>query len=318
MTNTCNDKYDHWYSWWLLPSCYAAADLYFVAVSTSTAQQHFQDGTKQLCDCRCEDSDYAICTAGQKTCQKVRGVGVFDNKNCGGCGFDCGSKAHCADAQCICNPAPPTPNQCGNMCLDFQTHPRNCGRCGNVCPSGYCYKGACFDPPPDADQCYPVNAISNGDFSNGISGWSVTSAQYAFTWSLVAGRSSSTRAVSMSPSQNGGYPESPDDYLMVKTTIRLCPGVPYKIDFQIKASYDFWAFLFITVGTSSQYPTINGWNVWTFQGPYDLPVFNKGDPGVTEAADGSLQVPLTVGFYVGREHTDSFQITEIAVYSTGS
>ncbi len=54
------------------------------------------------------------------------------------------------------------------------THLRNCGRCGNVCASRYCYEGACFTPPTNTDKCYPVDAVQNGDFSNGFANWTVS------------------------------------------------------------------------------------------------------------------------------------------------
>ena len=318
MLNSCNNDYDHWYSSWLLPGCYAAADLYFVAVSGKSAQQHFQKGSKQLCDCQCADSDLAICTAGAKTCQRVRGVGANDSENCGGCGFDCGSKAHCSNAQCICNPAPPTPNQCGNMCLDFLTHPRHCGGCNNVCASGYCYQGACFTPPDNSDKCYPVNAITNGDFTNELTGWSVT-AGYPFTYSVSTGQTAQKKTLYMTPSQTGGFMESPWDSLTATTTLRLCPGTSYKLDFQVNVSYPN-IMVSIQAGTTwvTSGAAINGLNVWSAQGPYDLPVFNAGDPGTTEADDGSLRVQLSISFFVVRDTRFHYQLTDVAVYSTGS
>ena len=318
MINSCNDDYDHWYSSWLLPGCYAAADLYYYAVSGKTAQQHFQSGSSQLCNCNCADSEYAICTSGAKTCQKVRGIGANDNQNCGGCGFDCGSRAHCENAQCLCNPVPPTPNQCGNMCLDFMTHPRNCGGCGNVCPSGYCYKGACFDPPADSDQCYPVNAITNGDFSNGLTGWTL-GAEYPFSSAVVAGQTSNEKALSLNPSQTANVMEGPYDFLSVTTTLRLCPGTPYKIDFWVWVP-DPTALLSIQVGSVyvTRFTAFSSRNVWVAQGPYDIPAFNEGDEGTTVAEDGSLHVSLTIGFFVGRSSSYFFKLSDIAVYSTGS
>jgi hypothetical protein len=321
MINSCNDKYDHWYSSWLLPGCYAAADLYYIAVSGKTAQQHFQDGSKQLCDCKCADSNFAICTSGAKTCQRVRGIGANDDKNCGGCGFDCGSKAQCADAQCICKPAPPTPNQCGNVCLDFMTHPRHCGRCNNVCDSGYCYQGQCFTPPENPDKCYPVNAITNGDFSNGFAGWTITSGEYPFVYSLTTGTTASKKAVTMTMNQNQGYPEGPWDSLIARTTLRLCPGVQYKLDFQVWVN-DPTTALYIrvggtVVGTNPLGEPVNGQNVWSFQGPYDLPVFNKGDAGTAEADDFSLHATLEIQFFASRDTRYAYKLTDVAVYTTG-
>ncbi len=323
MINSCNDKYDHWYSSWLLPGCYAAADLYFIAVSGKTAQEHFQSGSKQLCDCKCADSDFAICTAGSKTCQRVRGVGNNDSKNCGGCGQDCGSRAHCENAQCLCNPVAPTPNQCGNMCLDFQTHPRHCGNCNTICPSGYCYKGACFTPPDDTDQCYPVNAITNGDFLSGLTGWTITGTDYPFTYNVGVGQNMFKRALYMSPSQNGavtgGFMESPYDVLTATTTLRLCPGTAYKLDFQAWNPSSFTT-LIVNVGNTAltgEFDIMSAVNVWSAQGPFDLPVFNTGDAGTTTAADGSLRVSLSIGFFIGRASSYVLKLTDVAVYSTG-
>ncbi len=322
MINSCNDNYDHWYNSWLLPGCWAAADIYFAAVSGKSAQEHFQSGSKQLCNCKCADSDFAICTAGAKVCQRVRGIGANDSKNCGGCGQDCGSRAHCENAQCLCNPVAPTPNQCGNICLDFQTHPRHCGDCNTGCLSGYCYKGACFTPPDDTDQCYPVNAITNGDFMNGLTGWTVTGTEYPFTYDVGLGQTLAKRALHMSPSQTGvtgGFIESPFDVLGAATTLHLCPGTAYKLDFQAWSPSSVTT-LILTIGgrlMDGNLVPISGVNVWSAQGPFDLPVFNTGDAGTTTAADGSLSVSLSIAFFVSRVSSYVLKLTDVAVYSTG-
>lgn len=320
MINTCNNKYDHWYSWWLLPSCYAAADLYFVAVSTDTAQEHFQSGSNDVCACRCADADSAICAPETKTCQRVRGIGNNDSKNCGGCGRDCGPRAHCSDGQCLCNPAPPTPDQCGNMCLDFLTHPRHCGRCNNVCPKGYCYQGACFTPPENADKCYPVDAVTNGDFSAGLTGWSVSSASGArINYNIGAGVNGNGNSLATFPTQPTKFTDSRWDTIGVSTTLRLCAGVQYKLDFQTYTNDPMmWASVIVGGHTISEQPTSVGpLNAWAAQGPYTLPIFKKGDAGTSQGDGFFLNVPLYIGFFGNRDTDYSTRLADVAVYSTG-
>ncbi len=317
MANSCNVWFDHWYDFFLLPGCYAAADLYFAAVSGGTAAGHFQDGSNKLCNCQCADSNLAICTPQGKTCQRVRGVGASDSQNCGGCGQDCGDKAYCSDAVCRCKPVPPTPNQCGNMCLDFKTHPRNCGACGNVCASGYCYQGACFTPPADTDICYPVYAVTNGDFTSGLTGWAVPSTSTMIEGIVVEGPTSGTNALSM-----WGVDLSPFSKTLIaltaQTTLRLCPGVQYKLEFQVWA-LNTVAVLSIGIGDKNLVDgeEVPDESVWLPKGPYTLPIFNKGDAGTSE--DGLfLDVGLNITFSSVTKVALVYMIADVVVYSTGS
>ncbi len=52
------------YDKWLRPGCHAAADLYNVAVSGSTFQSYFQEGSKLECDSKCMDPYSLECTKG--------------------------------------------------------------------------------------------------------------------------------------------------------------------------------------------------------------------------------------------------------------
>jgi hypothetical protein len=76
MRDQCSNKYNRWYNSWLRPGCYAAADIYYFAVSGESAQKHFQDGSKEDCACVCADPNKAVCTGGG-SCQQVRGVGLI-------------------------------------------------------------------------------------------------------------------------------------------------------------------------------------------------------------------------------------------------
>ena len=321
MTNSCNNWYDHWYSFYLLPGCYAAADLYYAAVSGDKAAAHFQDGSGDLCNCQCADSNLVICSATGKTCQRVRGVGASDSQNCGGCGWDCGNNAMCSNAVCRCKPAPPTPNQCGNLCLDFKTHPRNCGACGNVCASGYCYQGACFTPPADIDICYPVNAITNCDFTNGLTGWSTLSAgHFLEVPSVDVGQTPLKKALSLTGLWQpiGTDLWNSERGVTVSTTLRLCSGVQYKLDFSMYTETSDASFSVNLGGkTIVDFQKILYTGTWLSKGPYTLPVFNTGDDGTSE--DGLfLDVALHIFFW--GETWPAWplsKLTDFAVYSTG-
>ncbi|AEO66326.1 uncharacterized protein THITE_2128403 [Thermothielavioides terrestris NRRL 8126] len=290
MLDTCASKYDHWYNFFLRPGCEAAADLYYWAVTGETAQSHFQSGSKAECSCNCADGNSAVCTPGG-ICQKVRGPGANDSGNCGGCGRNCGPKAHCQDGNCVCNPAPPTPDQCGSLCLDFMTHPRNCGGCGNVCASGYCYEGACFTPPAHPDQCYPVDAVRNGDFSNGTAYWTTVGAELA-------------EAVSGSvplPTISGNPPPS---YLVIfmdwsteaviSQTVRMCPGVQYQLDFLAAAARTFGFTITLGGQVVVDHSPISNTGGWFSQGPFDLPVLAAGEAGTTQGDDFFLETELAI------------------------
>ena len=74
----------------------------------------------------------------------------IDTTNCGACGTMCASPAggtvSCAAAggtySCAvsCNASL---THCGGACVDLQTDPSNCGRCGHGCVGGTCAAGAC-------------------------------------------------------------------------------------------------------------------------------------------------------------------------------
>ena len=78
---------------------------------------------------------------------------LFDPSNCGACGTVCGAQSHSAKVACVskvctiagcaagfgdCN------GNFGDGCeIAFATDAKNCGSCGNTCPSGMCVSGVC-------------------------------------------------------------------------------------------------------------------------------------------------------------------------------
>ncbi len=72
---------------------------------------------------------------------------------CGDCDTECnGATPVCAPAgggsfECVPVCDPPLTN-CSGTCVDLDTDPRNCGICGNVCPSGVCVDGICQGATP--------------------------------------------------------------------------------------------------------------------------------------------------------------------------
>lgn len=126
-----------------------------LAISTQGRRDAFASPTSDRCGCVCESSTPNLCTiGGSPQCISVRSR---DPNNCVSCGATCPHGTHCAgDHRAY------SVNHCGNMCLNFLTHPRNYGGCGNVCDSGYCWQGQCYNLPPDV--CVPVDGFMNGGF----------------------------------------------------------------------------------------------------------------------------------------------------------
>lgn len=64
---------------------------------------------------------------------------------CGDCNTRCQPQEFCkaVDDGFACVPCDPPLSRCGNTCVNLNTDPFNCGRCGNVCPSRLCQGGQC-------------------------------------------------------------------------------------------------------------------------------------------------------------------------------
>jgi hypothetical protein len=77
-----------------------------------------------------------------------------DPNNCGMCNRQCPTGTACNNGNCACPGSGldggaslslcPTPN--GNVCVDLQSDPNNCGWCGRSCGSGACVNGSCQCP----------------------------------------------------------------------------------------------------------------------------------------------------------------------------
>jgi hypothetical protein len=183
------------YSWiWFTirrAACECAASFYAWVVTTHFGADAFKEANSERCDAYCPGGnplchgqcltytgndnnncggcDYKCNTGMHYECQSGQCVCTADiqndSSNCGGCGRTCPYKTHCSGAACVCND-----DQCGNLCVALQSHPRNCGSCGHVCSTGYCFEGQCVDvsglatSTDSAPVCYPTDAVKNGGF----------------------------------------------------------------------------------------------------------------------------------------------------------
>ncbi|KZV96551.1 hypothetical protein EXIGLDRAFT_732982 [Exidia glandulosa HHB12029] len=151
-----------------------------------------------------------------------------DSNHCGGCGNVCPRGTKCGGGQCVC-----AKDQCGNLCLDFQTHPRNCGACGTVCPSGICHNGACYTPDPsepvDPNVCVKKDAIVNGGFDNGTIGYGWDPVTVTGTTNIGYGFDAG--ATSAPNSANIGIYNG---YVELDQQMTLCPSTEYAFTFNVR------------------------------------------------------------------------------------
>ncbi|SMR58426.1 unnamed protein product [Zymoseptoria tritici ST99CH_1E4] len=209
------DELNHWYTWAFYRTCLATADFYYWTVTGDAARGAFNDATKDRCECKCPNN-LTLCpktSGGGVTCTDTTST---DMQNCGGCARKCPARARCSGGSCIC-----PIDTCGNRCTDFQSSSNNCGSCGNVCASGYCYKGQCYDPP--ADTCTTASGFSNGDFARGGDGW---------TFGTLTGVAFDPVADDTASLQIGFRSQLLKKLTRTfETEVEMCPGVEYDLTF---------------------------------------------------------------------------------------
>jgi hypothetical protein len=162
-----------------------------------------------------------------------------DSANCGGCDWKCPYKTHCSSGGCVCDD-----HRCGNTCLNLRNNPRNCGACGNVCASGFCYQGRCYESPEEPAVCITGEAFRNGRFLNGNrTGWSaapgpLSTGQMQFDVAFaVPDPTKSLRdgyITQITPIQSGSYMSGSKVQVDLSSQVRLCPGVAYDLNVMVR------------------------------------------------------------------------------------
>ncbi|KAH4076662.1 hypothetical protein HBI56_123050 [Parastagonospora nodorum] len=216
---------DHWYSYPLYLGCLNTALFYYSVVSSVAGQMAFYSANTDRCRCFCTGSTPDGCMVkGQFQCLNVKSNDV---NNCGACGRTCPQGSRCEGGQCKC-PA----EQCGDRCVSLSSHPKNCGSCGRVSPSGYCVQGQPYTPPA---FCSRGNAFRNGNFANGGNDWSAQivsgGGNSRFDVGFDGGAEDADRSVGIFSlyAPNGGA--------NLKTSLKMCPKLAYKLGFQIRRPY---------------------------------------------------------------------------------
>ncbi|KAM5349929.1 hypothetical protein ACJ41O_006434 [Fusarium nematophilum] len=158
MRGKCWDAISWWFPW-LYFACLGMSDWYNFVVSSWIDVNAFYTANKERCECSCPLSSSPVPVHShrgrrQPELRRMQAGVSYRTK--------------CAGGRCVC-----TEEQCGNLCVSWNSHPRHCGGCGNVCPSQYCYKRQCWEPPEVINQYYPTEGVTNGAFDDEFNGWHI-------------------------------------------------------------------------------------------------------------------------------------------------
>lgn len=264
--------------------------------------------------CRRRCANGHSCRSGQCVCTADI---MNDSNHCGGCGNVCPRGTRCGGGQCVC-----AKDQCGNLCLDFQTHPRNCGGCGNVCPSGICHLGQCYTPtePDDPTVCRLKDGVVNGGFDNATLGYG---------WDVVTQTGQSNAGYGF----DGGASSSPNSaaisilngYLEIHQKVQLCPNTEYALTYNIRkvggtpGAYCVSAAVAAGQNTGAKVLPVNGG--WESVGPMFIQVGQKSPwsrpwDSITFSDDGVFAYAnLGIGMSCsGASAWSTFRIDDVSIY----
>ncbi|KXJ96287.1 hypothetical protein Micbo1qcDRAFT_170134 [Microdochium bolleyi] len=333
--------------------CDFEAKFYVAVVSTYKGGDAFKEATAARCgaycqngapfcgggsrqcvsstdDNNCEECGSSCNTAAKFACRGSKCTCIADvrndNKNCGGCGNVCPFKTKCGGGSCNC-----VDDRCGNLCVDFKTHPRNCGACGVVCQSGFCWQGKCLDPltlptptgnaPP---VCLATDAVKNGGFDNLENGGAS-----ATSWFLKAQSGGASLAfVGSGNSQSGSNAAvlttvmpsvlKFSNRVSMAQTITLCAGKQYELTFKasfprlslvpLRISLEGSAVDPIFLGSASWMPNAEGYRGY---GPFPFTVPTAADGSVSLQRDLVFDVRASA---ISLPQYGSVTIDEVSIY----
>lgn len=121
--------------------------------------------------------------------------------------------------------------------MSLSSHPKNCGQCGRVSPSGYCVQGQPYTPPA---FCSRGNGFRNGNFKDGANSWSASfsnSAGSAFEVGFDGGAEDADRLDGILTIQAAARGFSSKAGANLMTSVKTCPGLTYSLGFQIRRPY---------------------------------------------------------------------------------
>lgn len=225
---------DEWWDVVSLFACDAQAIYYLGVAETSTGRNAYYNALGAMCACFCGSPDSTCLSPLADNgfyCVDIYGD---DNGNCGACGGQCGANSACHGGVCGC------PNdQCGDICLNFESDPFHCGNCTNECDPPYCISGSCYVPQPG--NCAPDQSVTNNMFATYSPTWTNwTVGAYTGTtlgtnldfgptiFTDQSGNQVYAMGVTMVNITSGGF----HGYIEQKN-VKMCPGFNYDLTFSM-------------------------------------------------------------------------------------